>query len=594
MTMDVTFDIRTIPLASKWFRYQAAAFLERQGLALDAGLDMLLGVYGQDDTLIGCGGLEGNIIKCVALSEQTRGHNIAPALVSELYAAARRRGAENVLVFTKPECREVFASMGFHAVASAPRAVMMQSAPAALERYLRSLRSLPRGKRNGVIVVNANPMTIGHLYLIREAARQVDCLTVIPVADNPSTEFPYETRHAILRRECASIPGVTVAEGSQYAVSAATFPSYFIKERQAVTDTHIALDLDLFVSHIAPALDATVRFVGSEPADALTAAYNEGMHRLLPPRGIEVVEIPRLLIDGSPVSASALRRALSDGRLDRVAQTAAPATLAAILADKAARAMKQELDLTPKPGLVDRDNPGAHSDMDHSLMSASIGAIRPWFEEMALAAMALPGEEDRVRRISLLRRLGCEAEKAMLSATGGVNTHRGAIFSLGLAVSAAAVLLRRGSGLTVASLCNEIASSASLIAPPDNTHGAYVRREYGVKGALQMARTGYRRMLERWLPMRRQLQSRGDTACDLKLLLVIMLSIDDSNVLYRCGPDVARYAREMATELLERFDTKGMVRLDKEFSRKGISHGGSADMLALTILADTLLPPDSI
>ena len=205
------------------------------------------------------------------------------------------------------------------------------------------------------------------------------------------------------------------------------------------------LDIDLFGRHIAPALGATVRFVGTEPVDPLTARYNALMKELLPKYGVDVVEIPRLTLAGAstssasrnagpvaePVEAPALRqaqgpvtatevRALVDEGQFREASALTPvSTWPYLLAELAERALRMELDTPMKPGLVGPDSVGAHKDMDYDVMRKGIAAIRPFFPRMAMTET--PEE---------LRQLGIDAEAAMLAATGGVNTHRGAIFAL--------------------------------------------------------------------------------------------------------------------------------------------------------------------
>lgn len=340
--MPPLFEIRELPVSSGYFLKLAEKFLKRHSLRLDPRLDYLAGVYDTDDTLVGVGGLDNATVKCVALDESARGCDVAASLLSHLYSRCRERGADNITLFTKPENEILFSGLGFHPVGKASAAVMMESSAAALTDYLRQLRNLPRGRRNGVIVMNANPMTVGHRHLISYASREVDCLTVIPVADDKTSLFSYEERRDILTEACRAFSNVTVAPGSIYAISAATFPSYFLKRLDDASVSHMELDIDIFIHHIAPALGASVRFVGEEPSDQLTAAYNCHMRSVLPQYGVEVIEIPRLCEEGSPVSASKLRKALADFNLKDALRMAVPETIPALLAKGAAMAMTRE------------------------------------------------------------------------------------------------------------------------------------------------------------------------------------------------------------------------------------------------------------
>ena len=304
-------------------------------------------------------------------------------------------------------------------------------------RGLEDYCSYLRGHRApGVIVMNANPFTLGHTatwsirLLCHSEPRRAEPrnLVIIPVKEDAS-RFPYTERLAMLRAGAGDL--ADVVEGSDYQISAATFPTYFLKDLSDAAETQMRLDIDLFGRHIAPALGARVRFVGTEPADPLTARYNALMKELLPKYGVQLVEIPRLTIE-QPVTATEVRALLDEGRFKEASALTPVSTWPYLLADLAERALRMELDTPMKPGLVGPDSVGAHKDMDYDVMRKGIAAIRPFFPRMAMAGT--PEE---------LRQLGIDAEAAMLAATGGVNTHRGAIFALGLALNAAGRLFDR-------------------------------------------------------------------------------------------------------------------------------------------------------
>lgn len=446
---------------------------------------------------------------------------------------------------------------------------MMEQDPGRLRRYCDYLGQLERHGRVGCIVVNANPMTIGHLYLIEKAAAETDTLFVIPVADDIDGGFSYRCRVRILRRATAHLPSVQVVEGSPYAVSRSTFPSYFIKELSDVTAAHISLDLDLFLRHIAPALSVDVRFVGTETKDPLTAAYNEEMHRRLPSAGIELREIPRLATgcDGLPVSASWVRELIDSGRSGEALSLVAEAAIPNVLARAASVALQGELDLTPKPGLVDRANSGAHRDMDYPMMMRSITALEPVFAR--LAEIAINGEPDAAD----LQTIGIEGERRMLEATGGVNTHRGALFSIGLAVVAAARIHSLGRCLTISAIRKMISSIACRMPRSEGTHGDGVRKRYGIPGALEAARDGY--------PEAAHVASMSDPH---RMLLSLMSRIEDSNVWHRAGADGAAYVKTVSRQALKVSESEMpelLRQLDADFMARRISPGGAADMLAL-------------
>lgn len=598
--------ISEAPLSLNSVRRRVEAFLAANGLRL-APLDRYVVVTRDEDgnEILAGGGLDGNVIKCVAVSESARSEGLMNILVSRLIAIAREEGRESVKAFTKPENEGIFKSLGFGLIASSPNAILMENGRGGLPEYRKYLESLARPGRNGAIVMNANPFTKGHRYLVEQAASQVDNLYVIVVKEDRS-RFPYVERKAMIEAGCAGLDNVVVCEGSDYAISAATFPTYFLKKLDDATDTQIALDLDLFVNHIAKPLGVTVRFAGSEPEDALTRRYNELMAEILPGtsvavvrqdhqpdselvegsavrqarRPIDFVEIPRLEQKGKPLSATSLRRALDKGNLKEAMEYIPKSTVPYLVADLAERALRLELDTTPKPGLVDRRDNGAHKDMDYALMSKSISALRPYLTRLAL-------ESAKDIDPAKIKEIGIEAEKAMLKATGGVNTHKGALFCIGLSVAAASCLACSTGAVDAYSFKELVSRAASEIPSARGTHGAEAKRSFKAVGALENARAAYPELFTDWLPYYRSLE------CDPfrchKTLLHIMTTLDDTNILHRRGAEGLAHAEAEAARLLEDFSESGLSSLNKDFIRENISPGGSADMLSLTIFIESII-----
>lgn len=585
--------IQELPLSVPLFRKKVEDFLKTNGLRLEK-VNLYMAIQDAEENILAGGGLDGDTIKCIAVSEKARSGGLAVPLISRLISVAAQQGHTNVKVFTKPENTAIFESLGFTVLGRAPKAVLMENGHG-LAAYLSGFPVKPgttdgharldRASR-GIIIMNANPFTIGHKYLIEKAAGQVDHLFVIVVKEDVS-RFPYADRLAMTKAACAGFSNVTVCEGSDYQISAATFPTYFLKELSDASETQMRLDLDIFARHIAPALGATVRFVGSEPQDALTARYNALMKEVLPAAGVQVVELPRLchseLGEESPVSASAVRKGL-DGFDGGFWHLLPETSLPYVLAEAAVTALRQELDTTPKPGLVDLEGCGSHADMDYALMLRSIEALRPWFVKIAVH------DGDLVT-------LGLEAEAAMLAATHNVNTHKGALFCLGLMAAAASWKeIPSGDVATRPLPKGPLPLMSPRVAqPPEGTsiQDAITRiaagipetgrskERKGVKGALAMAREGYKELFDRWLPELR-------TSGPLPTLMLIMASLDDTNILHRGGSEALAYVKARATEIYE----KGRIGIENEIRQFGrelkdrnLSPGGAADMLALTMLA---------
>ncbi|WP_411382006.1 triphosphoribosyl-dephospho-CoA synthase [Pseudomonas sp. MPB26] len=264
-------------------------------------------------------------------------------------------------------------------------------------------------------------------------------------------------------------------------------------------------------------------------------------------------------------------------------------TLAERLADIAVDALIDEADLSPKPALVDRRGNGAHDDLHLGLMHASALSLWPMFKEMAEAALEF-GEVGLPLR-EALGRLGREGEQAMLATTGGVNTHRGAIWALGL-LTAAAALDSRDVTLNAARL----ALLDDRFAPRPMSHGAQVARRYGARGAREEAQLGFPSVIQRGLPQLRKsrLQNAGEQNARLDALLAIMTELADTCVLYRAGPEGLRTMQQGAQAVLDAGGSATLAgrrhlhALDTQLLALNASPGGAADLLAACLFIDRL------
>ncbi len=200
----------------------AEAFLSSCGIRLEA-VDEWYGIQADDGSLIAGAGIQGSTIKCVAVADSHRGEGLLPKLISHIISLHQ---GENLRVFTKPEYRALFEDLGFRLLAEAPEAVLLENGRG-LERYCSGLLdvwdTLPQTQSGtGVIVMNANPFTLGHRYLVEKALEKVGALVIIPVKEEQ--EFSYEERREMIVKGCEGLP-VTVVEGRDYSISALTFPT---------------------------------------------------------------------------------------------------------------------------------------------------------------------------------------------------------------------------------------------------------------------------------------------------------------------------------------------------------------------------------
>ena len=587
-------------------RRQIETFLQANGLRYD-DVDYYAALVDESsDEMIAGGGLKGCVIKCVAVADGHKGEAVANVIVSHLLAKANEDGYQCVKLYTKPHNRQLFESLSFRLIAEAPNAILMETGVGGIERWSEELRikSDELGVRNdelgvrndelgiksvrkpiGAIVMNANPFTLGHRFLVEQSSELVERLYVVVVREDCSM-FSYSERKAMVIQGVRDIGNVVVVDGSDYAVSAATFPTYFLKQISDATDTQITLDLDIYRRCIAPALGATVRFFGSEPTDPLTRRYNELMHQQLGEDHVH--EIQRKQQDGNPISASRVRKAMLEGRLWDAIQMVPPTTIPYIIGHLASMALQAELDTTPKPGLVDRNDNGAHRDMDHALMQRSIQALHPYFVRLAQI-----GFDNPQPRHDEIQQVGIEAEQAMFKATGGVNTHKGALFSIGLAAVALGGMACSNNA-QLHSLSNSIASLASLFPDTSGTHGSKAKANNKLKGALDNAREGYTQLFKAWLPFYLDRLAEGDRYAMHKTLLRIMCDLDDTNIVYRTSMETMQEVQAEARRMLEHIPETthfeaALQAMNTDYIRRNISPGGSADMLSLVVFLSNVV-----
>ena len=595
-------------------RRQIEMFLQTNGLRYD-DVDYYAAIVDESsDEMIAGGGLKGSVIKCVAVADGYKGEAVANVIISHLIAKANAEGCQCVKLYTKPDNRQLFESLSFRLIAESPNAILMETGVGGIEKYSEELRvkseelrvkseelkndeSVVSNARKpiGVIVMNANPFTLGHRFLVEQSSELVERLYVVVVREDCSM-FSYNERKAMVSQGVRDIGNVVVVDGSDYAVSAATFPTYFLKQLSDATDTQIILDLDLYCRRIAPALGATIRFFGSEPTDPLTRRYNELMHQQLGEEHVH--EIQRKQQEGSAISASRVRKAMMEGCIWDAIQLVPPTTIPYIIGHLASMALQAELDTTPKPGLVDRNDNGAHCDMDHALMQRSIQALHPYFVRLAQL-----GFTDKQPCHDEIVNIGIEAEREMFKATGGVNTHKGALFSIGLAAVALAgeafsritqaercgtMAYNDVNSKQIQSLSNSIASLARLFPDTNGTHGSKAKANNILKGALDNAREGYTQLFKAWLPFYIDCIAEGDNYALHKTLLRIMCDLDDTNIVYRTSMETMK---EVKTEARQMLDTSrnivnfeaALQAMNTDYIHRNISPGGSADMLSLVV-----------
>lgn len=313
----VEFMVELVDLSDDEQRQSVESLLAESGIGLDEKPDLTLALLDSGE-LAATGSITGNTLRSIAVRSRYKGGNCFNVLIGHLLDVLYHKGIHPVFVFTKPDAVPSFLRLGFYTVAKSDEVALLENSPTAFQQYLDHLsESKVTEEPAAGIVMNANPFTRGHLYLVETACRENAHVHLFVVSSEASS-FPYEVRYQLIRDGTSHLKNLTLHAGGNYIISAATFPRYFIREADDVSRIQAELDLRLFGGRIAKVLGITRRYVGEEPYCMTTRLYNETMKRILPEYGIEVREISRLEDPDGAISASRVRNGIRQDDLEHL------------------------------------------------------------------------------------------------------------------------------------------------------------------------------------------------------------------------------------------------------------------------------------
>lgn len=315
-------------------REQVNRLLAQEGIRPDAHLDYTCAMLDDSDHIAATGSCFGNTLRCIAISAEHQGEGLLGPLLTHLTQVQYQRGNCHLFLYTKCQTAPFFRDLGFFEIARVKDTLaFMENRKSGFPGYLTKLAGTRREGRSAAIVMNANPFTLGHQYLIERAAAENDTVHVFVLSEDVSA-FPFPVRWRLVREGTAHLPNVICHESGPYIISSATFPSYFLKDEASAAAGQAQLDLAVFC-RIADVLGVTHRYVGEEPISQITSLYNTIMASQLPEAGIRCTVVPRRGWGGGVISASEVRRRIRDDRLEQLAQLVPPATWAYLLSPEA-------------------------------------------------------------------------------------------------------------------------------------------------------------------------------------------------------------------------------------------------------------------
>lgn len=316
-----------INLKSREERKEVEEFLNKFDLLLDKDVDYTLVVRDKENIAATCSKAK-NVFKCFAVSEDLRGEGVTASLISELTDRLFEEGMYHSFIFTKPDKENIFTALNYKTIERTEEAVLLENGIYGIENCLKNIVKKYNidDSEKGAIVMNCNPLTKGHLYLIEKAAsmcRQV----IIFVVEEDKSVFPFSERYELVRKASGHLKNVLVIPGGEYLISQATFPSYFIKEKNKKLKTYTELDCKIFGRYYGKYFNIKERFVGTEPFCQVTDVYNSTLKEIMPQYGICLRQIERLKIKGEAVSASRVRQLIKSGKMNEIRELLPEETL---------------------------------------------------------------------------------------------------------------------------------------------------------------------------------------------------------------------------------------------------------------------------
>jgi len=290
-------------------------------------VDYTMVLYTLNNEIIGTGSYKNHILKYVAVAPKYRATAAFSQIVTHLMDKLLTHH-KHIFVYTLPRNTQVFEGLGFTEIATAPPLFSVLEFGyeniKTYQGYLRANKIQTSTQPVSAMVVNCNPFTNGHKYLIEKAAFESRILYLFVVEEDKSS-FPFEVRWKLIEEGIRHLTNVVMLRGGHYVVSGTIFPSYFLKNQceEDISEKQAELDIRTFIRYIAPILGITRRYVGTEDYCKTTLAYNNAMKKFLPEAGIELIEIPRLVQTDRAnvehiVSASKIRKAIQNHELENV------------------------------------------------------------------------------------------------------------------------------------------------------------------------------------------------------------------------------------------------------------------------------------
>jgi [citrate (pro-3S)-lyase] ligase len=311
-------NVEKLNLKYKNEKNELEAFLNKFGLELDKDVDCSLVIREAGEIKATCSKAK-NVLKCFAVDEALRGEGITNTLITELINKLFEEGIYHSFIFTKPGNVSIFSSLGYELIHQVKDVALLENGIYTINSYLDKLikKYNISDNKKAALVMNCNPFTLGHRYLIEKASEENEEVIVFIVEEDKSL-FPFETRFELVKKGTEHLKNVTVIPGGEYIISSATFPSYFLREEGPRLRAYTELDAGIFAKYFCSKLNITKRYVGTEPYDKVTNAYNEALRDVLSQYGIDLRLVQRKKQGTYEISASTVRKLIKEDNFEEL------------------------------------------------------------------------------------------------------------------------------------------------------------------------------------------------------------------------------------------------------------------------------------
>lgn len=312
------YNVESINLKSKYETKEVREFLAKFNLKYE-DVDYTVVIRENEEVIATCSKKE-NILKCFAINEEYQGLGLSNNLISKVTEKLFLERRYHSFIFTKPENQFLFEGLGYKNIFTTDKVSLLESGNKDINSSLDKLKkeyNIGDNKEYAALVMNCNPFTLGHRYIVEKAAKENENVIIFVVEEDKSV-FPFQTRYKLIKEGTKDLKNVTVIPAGEYVISSATFPNYFLKKNDDTLKEYTKLDCNVFGKYFVPKFNIVKRYVGTEPHCEVTNTYNESMEEILPKYNVQVNLIERKEVENDAISASRVRKLLKEGQIEKV------------------------------------------------------------------------------------------------------------------------------------------------------------------------------------------------------------------------------------------------------------------------------------